>query len=114
MLWYFRVEKLKKQFKHLYVVAAVPTREQNDSFNRSYLQYVENFKKEIFTCTPVKQSKKGSIFVSPVYDRIQADQFGPIVPDLLNLQSVKCALKLQNSAVKQFNLDEVGQLSTVH
>ncbi|KAJ0960084.1 hypothetical protein J5N97_000143 [Dioscorea zingiberensis] len=34
-----RVEKLKRQFGHLYVVVSLPTREQNDSFNRSYFKY---------------------------------------------------------------------------
>ncbi|XP_072992297.1 protein PARTING DANCERS homolog isoform X1 [Typha latifolia] len=34
-----RVDKLKRQFKNLYVVVSVPTREQNDSFNRSYFKY---------------------------------------------------------------------------
>ncbi|KAL5216048.1 hypothetical protein ABZP36_007449 [Zizania latifolia] len=31
-----RVNRLKRQFKNLYVVVAVPTREQNESFNQSY------------------------------------------------------------------------------
>lgn len=34
-----RVNTLKRQFKNLYVVAAVPTREQNESFNQSYFKY---------------------------------------------------------------------------
>lgn len=34
-----RVEKLRRQFGHLYVVVSVPTREQNDSLNRSYFKY---------------------------------------------------------------------------
>nr|CAD1823990.1 unnamed protein product [Ananas comosus var. bracteatus] len=34
-----RAEKLKRQFKHLYVVVSVPTKEQNDSFNQSYFRY---------------------------------------------------------------------------
>ncbi|XP_073107150.1 protein PARTING DANCERS homolog isoform X4 [Elaeis guineensis] len=34
-----RAEKLKRQFRHLYVVVSVPTREQNDSFNHSYFKY---------------------------------------------------------------------------
>lgn len=33
-----RVEKLRRQFGHLYVVVSVPTREQNDSFNSSYFK----------------------------------------------------------------------------
>ncbi|KAL5210307.1 hypothetical protein ABZP36_005930 [Zizania latifolia] len=33
---YSRVNRLKRQFKNLYVVVAVPTREQNESFNQSY------------------------------------------------------------------------------
>jgi hypothetical protein len=35
----FRVNMLKRQLKHLYVVVAVPTKEQNESFNRSYHKY---------------------------------------------------------------------------
>ncbi|MQM16251.1 hypothetical protein Taro_049205 [Colocasia esculenta] len=35
-----RIGKLKKQFGHFYVVVSVPTREQNDSFNRSYFNYI--------------------------------------------------------------------------
>lgn len=34
-----RVEKLRRQFGHLYVVVSVPTKEQNDSFNQSYFKY---------------------------------------------------------------------------
>uniref|UniRef100_A0A0D3GBG3 Phospholipase/carboxylesterase/thioesterase domain-containing protein n=1 Tax=Oryza barthii TaxID=65489 RepID=A0A0D3GBG3_9ORYZ len=34
-----RVNMLKRQLKHLYVVVAVPTKEQNESFNRSYHKY---------------------------------------------------------------------------
>ncbi|XP_078431383.1 DNA ligase-like protein isoform X2 [Wolffia australiana] len=34
-----RVRKLKRQFGHFYVVVVVPTREQNDSFYRSYFKY---------------------------------------------------------------------------
>lgn len=36
-----RAEKLKRQFKHLYVVVSVPTKEQNDSFNQSYFRWVQ-------------------------------------------------------------------------
>uniref|UniRef100_A0A0E0A3H2 Phospholipase/carboxylesterase/thioesterase domain-containing protein n=1 Tax=Oryza glumipatula TaxID=40148 RepID=A0A0E0A3H2_9ORYZ len=35
----FLVNMLKRQLKHLYVVVAVPTKEQNESFNRSYHKY---------------------------------------------------------------------------
>jgi hypothetical protein len=35
-----RVNTLKRQFKHLYVVVTVPTSEQNEAFNRSYFKYV--------------------------------------------------------------------------
>ncbi|KAK8959061.1 hypothetical protein KSP40_PGU007907 [Platanthera guangdongensis] len=34
-----RVVKLKRQFRHLYVVLSVPTKEQNDSFNVSYFSH---------------------------------------------------------------------------
>nr|XP_034584657.1 protein PARTING DANCERS homolog isoform X2 [Setaria viridis] len=34
-----RVNTLKRQFKHLYVVVVVPTGEQNESFNQSYFKY---------------------------------------------------------------------------
>ncbi|KAL6618684.1 hypothetical protein ACP70R_033823 [Stipagrostis hirtigluma subsp. patula] len=34
-----RVNTLKRQFKHLYVVVTVPTGEQNESFNQSYFKY---------------------------------------------------------------------------
>ncbi|XP_031248345.1 protein PARTING DANCERS [Pistacia vera] len=34
-----RVKKLKEQFAHLYVVVSLPTRDQNDSFVRSYFKY---------------------------------------------------------------------------
>ncbi|GAB2290560.1 hypothetical protein Dimus_024838 [Dionaea muscipula] len=37
-LLYSRVMKLKEQFAHLYVVVTLPTREQNDSFVRSYFK----------------------------------------------------------------------------
>lgn len=35
---FIRVEKLKRQFGHLYVVVSLPTREQNDSFNDAYFK----------------------------------------------------------------------------
>ncbi|KAF7135666.1 hypothetical protein RHSIM_Rhsim08G0116200 [Rhododendron simsii] len=34
-----RVQKLKEQFANLYVVVTLPTKEQNDSFVRSYFRY---------------------------------------------------------------------------
>ncbi|CAN6326967.1 unnamed protein product, partial [Urochloa humidicola] len=34
-----RVNTLKRQFKHLYVVVVVPTGEANESFNQSYFKY---------------------------------------------------------------------------
>ncbi|CAK9136290.1 unnamed protein product [Ilex paraguariensis] len=34
-----RVQKLKVQFAHFYVVVTLPTKEQNDSFVRSYFNY---------------------------------------------------------------------------
>lgn len=34
-----RIQKLKAQFAHFYVVATLPTKEQNDSFGRSYFKY---------------------------------------------------------------------------
>lgn len=34
-----RVVKLKRQFRHLYVVLSLPTKEQNDSFNISYFNH---------------------------------------------------------------------------
>ncbi|KAK3229755.1 hypothetical protein Dsin_001636 [Dipteronia sinensis] len=34
-----RVKKLKEQFAHFYVVVSLPTREQNESFVRSYFKY---------------------------------------------------------------------------
>ncbi|KAL5213988.1 hypothetical protein ABZP36_003140 [Zizania latifolia] len=37
-----RVNRLKRQFKNIYVVVAVPTREQNESFNQSYHKYAPN------------------------------------------------------------------------
>lgn len=37
-----RLNTLKRQFKNLYVAAAVPTREQNESFNQSYFKYAPN------------------------------------------------------------------------
>ncbi|KAJ3704199.1 hypothetical protein LUZ61_007904 [Rhynchospora tenuis] len=52
-----RVEKLKNQFKHLYVVAAVPTREQNDSFNQCYLKY--SFELGRPTFVPVRDPEMG-------------------------------------------------------
>jgi hypothetical protein len=35
-----RVNTLKRQFKHLYVVVTVPTSVQNEAFNHSYFKYV--------------------------------------------------------------------------
>ncbi|KAK9101873.1 hypothetical protein Sjap_019127 [Stephania japonica] len=36
---YDRVQKLKNQFAHLYIVVTLPTKEQNDSFVCSYFKY---------------------------------------------------------------------------
>ncbi|KAJ3670860.1 hypothetical protein LUZ60_008286 [Juncus effusus] len=52
-----RVNKLKNQFKYLYVVAAVPTREQNDSFNQSFLKY--GFELGRPTFVPVRDPEMG-------------------------------------------------------
>ncbi|GJM89898.1 hypothetical protein PR202_ga06123 [Eleusine coracana subsp. coracana] len=36
-----RVNTLKRQFKHFYVVVTVPTSEQNEAFNHAYFKYRE-------------------------------------------------------------------------
>ncbi|XP_068649143.1 protein PARTING DANCERS homolog [Aristolochia californica] len=43
-----RILKLKGQFKHLYIIVSVPTREQNDSFVRSYFKNGMEFGKPVF------------------------------------------------------------------
>lgn len=52
-----RVEKLKRQFGHFYVVVSVPTREQNDSFNRSYFKYILELGSPTFV--PVRDPEMG-------------------------------------------------------
>lgn len=37
----YRVNKLKRQFKHFYVIVVLPTGEQNESFNQSYFKYAK-------------------------------------------------------------------------
>jgi hypothetical protein len=45
---FFRVKRLKGQFAQLYVVATLSTKEQSDSFMRSYFQYEMEFGKPAF------------------------------------------------------------------
>ncbi|KAG1346220.1 hypothetical protein COCNU_06G000490 [Cocos nucifera] len=52
-----RAEKLKRQFRHLYVVVSVPTREQNDSFNHSYFKYAVELGSPTFV--PVRDLEMG-------------------------------------------------------
>ncbi|KAJ4713811.1 UvrABC system C [Melia azedarach] len=52
-----RVKKLKEQFAHLYVVVTLPTREQNDSFVRSYFKYGMELGKPTFV--PVQDREMG-------------------------------------------------------
>ncbi|XP_038977026.1 protein PARTING DANCERS homolog isoform X3 [Phoenix dactylifera] len=52
-----RAEKLKRQFRHLYVVVSVPTREQNDSFNHSYFKYAVELGSPTFV--PVRDPEMG-------------------------------------------------------
>ncbi|KAF8393287.1 hypothetical protein HHK36_021528 [Tetracentron sinense] len=52
-----RVQKLKGQFGHLYIVVTVPTREQNDSFVHSYFKYGMEFGRPTFV--PVQDIEMG-------------------------------------------------------
>ncbi|XP_020249777.1 protein PARTING DANCERS [Asparagus officinalis] len=52
-----RMEKLRRQFGHLYVVVSVPTMEQNDSFNRSYFKYAVELGAPTFV--PVRDPEMG-------------------------------------------------------
>ncbi|KAA8528033.1 hypothetical protein F0562_035098 [Nyssa sinensis] len=52
-----RVQKLKGQFAHLYVVVTLPTKEQNDSFVCSYLKYGMELGRPVFV--PVQDSEMG-------------------------------------------------------
>ncbi|KAF8086383.1 hypothetical protein N665_0628s0033 [Sinapis alba] len=52
-----RVKRLKTQFARLYVVATLSTKEQNDSFMRSYFQYGMEFGKPAFV--PVTDAEMG-------------------------------------------------------
>ncbi|URE11859.1 hypothetical protein MUK42_04530 [Musa troglodytarum] len=52
-----RVERLKTQFRLLYVVIGVPTREQNDSFNRLYFKYGVELGRPTFV--PVRDPEMG-------------------------------------------------------
>ncbi|KAH9781635.1 protein PARTING DANCERS-like [Citrus sinensis] len=52
-----RIKKLKEQFAHFYVVLALPTREQNDSFVRSYFKYGMELGRPTFV--PVQDSEMG-------------------------------------------------------
>ncbi|XAR57494.1 hypothetical protein NMG60_11025657 [Bertholletia excelsa] len=56
-LTFGRVQKLKSQFAHLYVVVTLPTKEQNQSFVRSYFKYGMEFGKPIFV--PVQDLEMG-------------------------------------------------------
>ncbi|KAF2290459.1 hypothetical protein GH714_013501 [Hevea brasiliensis] len=52
-----RVQKLKGQFANLYVVVCLPTKEQNDSFVRSYFKYGMELGKPTFV--PVQDREMG-------------------------------------------------------
>lgn len=52
-----RVRRLKEQFAYLYVVVTLPTKEQNDSFIRSYFKCGMEFGKPVFM--PVKDLEMG-------------------------------------------------------
>ncbi|XP_065011625.1 protein PARTING DANCERS homolog isoform X2 [Musa acuminata AAA Group] len=52
-----RVERLKAQFRLLYVVIGVPTREQNDSFNHLYFKYGVELGRPTFV--PVRDPEMG-------------------------------------------------------
>ncbi|OVA06540.1 hypothetical protein BVC80_1739g24 [Macleaya cordata] len=52
-----RVQKLKGQFGHFYVIVTLPTREQNDSFTRSYFKYGMELGKPTFV--PVQDLEMG-------------------------------------------------------
>ncbi|KAL6983205.1 hypothetical protein U1Q18_016596 [Sarracenia purpurea var. burkii] len=52
-----RVQKLKGQFANLYVVVTLPTKEQNDSFVRSYFKYGMELGRPIFV--PVQNLEMG-------------------------------------------------------
>ncbi|KAH9725539.1 protein PARTING DANCERS-like [Citrus sinensis] len=52
-----RIKKLKEQFAHFYVVLALPTREQNDSFVRSYFKYGMELGRPTFV--PVQDREMG-------------------------------------------------------
>ncbi|GAA0152247.1 hypothetical protein LIER_43170 [Lithospermum erythrorhizon] len=45
---YRRVQKLKEQFAHMYVIVGLPTKEKNDSFIHSYFDYGMEFGKPTF------------------------------------------------------------------
>ncbi|KAJ4959448.1 hypothetical protein NE237_026559 [Protea cynaroides] len=52
-----RVQKLKGQFGHLYIVVTLPTKEQNDSFVHSYFKYGMELGRPTFV--PVKDLEMG-------------------------------------------------------
>ncbi|KAI3875063.1 hypothetical protein MKW98_019636 [Papaver atlanticum] len=52
-----RVQKLKGQFAHFYVIVTLPTQEQNDSFTRSYFKYGMELGKPAFV--PVQDLEMG-------------------------------------------------------
>ncbi|XP_020705142.2 protein PARTING DANCERS isoform X2 [Dendrobium catenatum] len=52
-----RVTTLKRQFRHLYVVVSVPTKEQNDSFNGSYFKHAMEIGNPTFV--PVSDPEMG-------------------------------------------------------
>uniref|UniRef100_J3MA96 DisA/LigA helix-hairpin-helix motif domain-containing protein n=1 Tax=Oryza brachyantha TaxID=4533 RepID=J3MA96_ORYBR len=52
-----RVNTLKRQLKHLYVIVVVPTKEQNESFNKSYHRYGMELGRPTFV--PVTDSEMG-------------------------------------------------------
>ncbi|XP_026454327.1 protein PARTING DANCERS-like isoform X2 [Papaver somniferum] len=52
-----RVQKLKGQFAHFYVIVTLPTQEQNDSFTRSYFKYGMELGKPTFV--PVQDLEMG-------------------------------------------------------
>ncbi|KAK9269945.1 hypothetical protein L1049_025518 [Liquidambar formosana] len=56
-LFFSRVQKLKVQFAHLYVVVTLPTRGQNDSFFLSYFKYGIELGKPAFV--PVQDLEMG-------------------------------------------------------
>ncbi|CAI9117151.1 OLC1v1018495C1 [Oldenlandia corymbosa var. corymbosa] len=95
-----RVEKLKKQFAHLYVVVNLPTMEQNDSFVGSYFNLCFESGKPTFI--PVQDSEMGFELILKIAHARGVCKRQDVIPKLKaererSVQTMEAYLKVMTS-----------------